>query len=385
MKLFKISFLFLLPALLALNACKNQNGEKAHETKDSTVVIIEKGDTVIKEKIVVVYKDRKEKEVAVEEEKEYTDPLPSWNNTKTKKRITNFVKAVTTVGADSYIDPENRIATFDNDGTLWSEQPTYFQVEFVLYRIKQLAPQHPEWKKDKLIQAALNHDLETLRKKFGTKGLVKLMAIAQAGITTDEFEKIVNKWITTAKHPTTGKLFIEMVYQPMLELISYLQDKDFKVYIVSGGGIDFMRVWAEKVYGIPRQHILGSIGKLNYEKIKGKPVLIKSNEVFFVNDGPGKPVSIHQFIGRKPLIAFGNSDGDLQMLEWCDANKNRNLPAYIHHTDAKREWAYDRKSRIGTLDKGLDEAAKKDWLVVDMKKDWKVIYPYEMKDMVAAN
>ncbi|NOX86775.1 MAG: haloacid dehalogenase-like hydrolase [Chlorobi bacterium] len=355
------TLLLLLIALLSLNACKDQKKEKATETGDSTTIVEETGGTIKTGDI---------------------DFLPSWNNTKSKETIINFVKTVTTVGSKSYVAPENRIATFDNDGTLWSEKPTYFQVEFVLYRIKQLAPRHPEWKKDKLIQAALNHDLETMRKKYGAKGLVKLMAIAEEGITTDEFEKIVKKWITTAKHPITGKLYTEMVYQPMLELIRYLQDKDFKVYIVSGGGIDFMRVWAESVYGIPREHILGSIGKLEYEKVKGKPVLIKSSEILFVNDGAGKPMSIHQFIGKKPILSFGNSDGDIQMLEWCDANKNNNLPAFIHHTDAKREWAYDRNSRIGTLNKGLDEAAKKDWLVVDMKKDWKVIHPYELTGIV---
>jgi len=378
-----IPLFFLLLALLSLNACKNRKKEKTTETKDTTSVIIVKGDTIIKEKIVVIYKEKKEGEVAVEVEKEVMDPLPSWNDTKHKKRIINFVKAATTEGSDNYVTPEERIATFDNDGTLWSEKPTYFQIEFVLYRIKQLAPKHPEWKKNKLIQAALNHNLETLRKKYGANGMEKLVSIAQAGLTTVEFEKIVNHWIHTAKHPTTGKLYIQMVYQPMLELIRYLQDNGFKVYIVSSGGIDFMRVWGEKVYGIPRNHILGSVGNLNYEYNNGKPVLIKSPEIMFVNDGPEKPVAIHQFIGEKPLVAFGNSDGDLQMLEWCNANKYQNLPAYIHHTDAKREWAYDRESRIGTLNKGLDAAKKNNWLIVDMKNDWKVIHPYELNDLAA--
>ena len=393
MKTHKLLFLILpIAFLIVLNACEQHATKTSTKTtKDSTIIIKHKGDTIIKEKIVVVHEEtiiREEKEENKTVGKKGThseDPLPSWNDSDSKSRITDFVTGVTTPGSADYVPSENRIATFDNDGTLWSEKPTYFQIEFVLYRIRQLAPQHPEWKKDKLVQAALRHDLETLRKKYGAKGIVKLMAFAQAGITTGEYEKIVHKWITTAKHPITGRLYTEMIFQPMLELIRYLQENDFKVYIVSGGGIDFMRVWAEKVYGIPRQHILGSIGKLDYEKENGKPVLVKTNDIFFVNDGPGKPVAIHQIIGEKPLIAFGNSDGDLQMLEWCDANKKRSLPAYIHHTDAKREWAYDRKSQIGTLDKGLDEAAQKGWLVVDMKRDWNVIYPYEMKNMIATN
>ena len=314
----------------------------------------------------------------IKEEEALVDPLPSWNNTKSKERIINFVKTVTAEGTTEYIPPQDRIATFDNDGTLWSEKPTYFQVEFVLYRIKQLAPWHPEWKKDKLIQAAIKRDLKKLREKYGAEGLGKLMAIAQSGMTTDEFEKIVRNWINKAKHPISGKLYSEMVFQPMLELIDYLHDNDFKVYIVSGGGIDFMRAWTEEVYDIPGDRVLGSLTHLQYKKVKGKPVLIKSPEILFVNDQAGKPKTIHRFIGKKPIISFGNSDGDLQMLEWCASSKYMNLQAFIHHTDAKREWAYDRNSSTGTLSIGLDAAANRGWLVVDMKNDWKVIHSYEV-------
>ena len=322
----------------------------------------------------------KSKEPAVKQQaavKKTTTPLPSWNNTKTKQRIIAFVKAATNKNSGAYIPPAGRIATFDNDGTLWAEHPTYFQIEFVLYRVKKLAPDHPEWKKDKLIQTAINHDLEKLRKKYGTKGMGKLMAISQADMTTDEFSATVKEWIKNARHPVSGKLFSQMVYQPMLELIKYLQENQFKVYIVSGGGLDFIRSWAEDVYGIPKDRIIGSYQQLNYEKIDKKPVLMRTPEIIFVNNAENKAVAIHRFIGRKPVISFGNSDGDLQMLEWCDANQYKSLPAYIHHTDGKREWAYDRDSRTGRLDKGLDEAAAQGWLVVDMKKDWKVIFPFK--------
>jgi hypothetical protein len=306
------------------------------------------------------------------------DPLPSWNAGAAKTAIINFVQTVVDRTSPNYVSPESRVAAFDNDGTLCPERPTYFQIEFTLNRIKLLAKEHAEWQKDKLIQAAIKQDLVTLREKYSVKGLGKLMALTHADITTDEFELVVRNWIKTAKHPSTGRLYGEMVFQPMLELIHYLQNNHFKVYIVSAAGVDFMRVWAEEAYGMARENILGSMTKLKYEKIEGRPVLMKSNEIVFVNDGKGKPVAIHRLIGRKPLLSFGNSDGDLEMLEWCAANKHKSLPAYIHHTDAEREWAYDRDSRIGKLSKGLDEATEKGWLVVDMKKDWKTIYPFEM-------
>jgi phosphoglycolate phosphatase-like HAD superfamily hydrolase len=317
-------------------------------------------------------------------EKQLNNPLPSWNDTKTKNRIIDFVKTVTTKDSSDYIEQADRIAVLDDDGTLWSEKPTYFQIEFILYRIKQLAPSHPKWEKDKLIKTAIKHDLTTLRKKYGVNGLGKLMAIAQSGMTTAEFEQTVQKWIKKARHPITGKLFSEMTFQPMLELIEYLKSNDFKVYIVSGGGIDFMRAWTKDVYGIPKEQVIGSYQELEYKKINGKPVLVKLPDIIFIDDKDGKVKAIHRVIGKKPVIAFGNSDGDLQMLEWCSANKYKSLSAFIHHTDAKREWAYDRNSPIGQLNMGLDEAAKKGWLVVDMKKDWKYIHPYELNEQVAA-
>ncbi len=310
-------------------------------------------------------------------------PLPSWNNGASKQRIIDFVKKASDASNPDYVPPAERIAVFDNDGTLWSEKPTYFQVEFVLYRIKQLAPKHPEWQDDGLFETAIKRDLPKLRKEYGAQGLARLMAVAQSGMATEVFEEIVREWIKNAKHPETGRLFSQMVYQPMLELIKYLQDNDFQVYIVSGGGIDFMRTWASGVYGIPRDHVLGSIPKYAYKKIKGKPVLIKKADILFVDDKEGKPMLIHQVIGRKPILAFGNSDGDLQMLEWCASNTHPNLAAYIHHTDDEREWVYDRDSNVGRLDKGLDAAEKNSWLVVDMKKDWKVIYPERQDKPVA--
>jgi phosphoserine phosphatase len=350
MKVFNRSLFIISIGLISFSSCVRTNKEAPTEAGT-------KKDSVTTEVILAA------------------DPLPSWNDTKSKQRIISFVNSVSTQGNADFITPENRIATFDNDGTLWSEKPTYFQIEFVFYRIKQMAPEHPEWGKDKLIQTAVNHDLQTLRKKYGAKGLGKLMVISQSGLTTDQYEKIVRNWIKRAKHPVSGKLYRNMVFQPMLELIKYLQDNNFKVYIVSGGDIDFMRAWTKDVYGISKENVIGSYQALKYEKINGKPVLQILPEISFVNDKEEKVTAIQRFIGKKPVISFGNSDGDLQMLEWCSANKIKNLAAYIHHTDAKREWAYDRESRIGTLDKGLDEAARKGWLVVDMKKDWKVIYP----------
>ncbi len=359
MKTKRIPLYLLLTIFLTASSCMKENDKSAIKGKETIAV----------QQTAAAKKTNQSKSVS--------NPLPSWNNTKTKQRIIAFVKAATDKNSASYIPPKDRVATFDNDGTLWAEHPTYFQIEFVLYRIKKLAPEHPEWKKDKLIQTAISHDLEKLRKKYGAKGMGKLMAISQADMTTDEFTPTVKEWIKNARHPVSGKLFTQMVYQPMLELIKYLQGNQFNVYIVSGGGIDFIRTWAEEVYGIPKDHVIGSYQKLKYEKIDKTPVLMRSAEILFVDNAENKPVAIHRFIGRKPVISFGNSDGDLQMLEWCNANQYKSLPAYIHHTDAKREWAYDRDSRIGKLDKGLDEAAAQNWLIVDMKKDWKVIYPFK--------
>jgi phosphoglycolate phosphatase-like HAD superfamily hydrolase len=381
-------FLVILLTGLLLPSCESDQDKGEKKTTDietDTLGVVTRTDSTEAEKTIVIIRDTvvvtKYITVSEKEKKEakrIKDPLPSWNDTKSKNRIIEFVKVVTDKESPNYVAPSDRIATFDNDGTLWSEQLVYFQIYFVFDRIKALAPSHPKWKKDKLIQAVINNDLEKVR-KYGAEGLGKLMALTQAGMTTDEFDRIVEKWIKTARHPVTGKKYTEMVFQPMLELINFLKENNFKVYIVSGGGVDFMRSWTEEVYGIPKEQVIGSRQKLEYKKVNGKPVLMKLSDIDFVDDGPNKAIAIHQIIGKKPVLSFGNSDGDLQMLEWTWSGKGKRLCAYIHHTDAKREWAYDRKSKIGTLDKGLDEAAEKGWLVVDMKKDWEVIHTYELK------
>ncbi len=307
------------------------------------------------------------------------DPLPSWNDGATKQSIINFVKKVTDKSGPDYVPPEERIATFDNDGTLWSEQPFYFQFgPFVMDRIKALAPKHPEWKTTQPFKAALEGDKKTLADS-GMKGLTQLAMAAHAGMTTAEFEQIVKDWIATAKHPRFKRHYTELVYQPMLELLSYLRANDFKTFIVSGGGIEFMRPWVEKVYGIPPEQVVGSVIKTKFELRDGKPVLVRLPEIDFIDDKKEKPVGIHKFIGRRPIAAFGNSDGDLQMLQWAAAGSGKRLMLIVHHTDAEREYAYDRKSHVGRLDKALVEAKEKGWTVVDMKNDWKVIYPFESK------
>jgi hypothetical protein len=283
------------------------------------------------------------------------------------------VEAVTIETSPDFIKPADRIAVFDNDGTLWAEQPYYFQLQFAIDRVKALAPEHPEWKKNKLIQAVLADNIHQLL-SFGEKGLVELIMTTHAGMTTEEFTQIVKDWIAVAKHPETGKLYKEMVYQPMLEVLDYFRANGFKTFIVSGGGIDFMRPWTEEVYGIPSEQVIGSSGKVKFEMIDGNPVLMKLPEINFIDDKEGKPVAIHQYIGKKPVAAFGNSDGDLQMLQYTASNNLKSLCVYIHHTDSVREWFYDRSSHIGKLDKGLDEATVKNWTVADIKTDWKSIY-----------
>jgi len=304
------------------------------------------------------------------------DPLRSWNDTATKKAIVEFVQAVTDSNSKSFVKPADRIATFDNDGTLWSEQPMYFQLAFALDRVKALAPQHPEWKERQPFKAALEGDLKTVF-TGGEHALLELVMATHAGNTTEEFAKIVSDWIATAKHPRTSRLYTDMVYQPMLELLAYLRANGFKTFIVSGGGIEFMRPWTEKVYGIPPEQVIGSSIKTKFEMRDGKPVLVRLPKINFIDDKAGKPVGINQHIGRRPIAAFGNSDGDLQMLQWTAAGDGKRFMLLVHHTDAKREWAYDRKSKIGHLDRALDEALNHAWTVVDMKKDWKVIYPFE--------
>lgn len=305
-----------------------------------------------------------------------TDPLPSWNEGPPKAAILDFVARVTTEDGADFIPPEKRIATFDNDGTLWSEQPVYVQAAFLLDRIKAMAKDHPEWKKKQPYKAALDGDLKTLA-AAGEEGLFELIAVTHSNVTVAEFSKIVSEWIKTARHPRFDRPYTDLAFQPMLELLAYLRANGFKTFIVSGGGIEFMRPWAEKIYGIPPEQIVGSSGKTKFELDGDTPLIVKLPAVEFVDDGPGKPVGINRFIGRRPVFAAGNSDGDLEMLQWTTLNDGARFGLLVHHTDAKREWAYDRKSRIGRLDKALDEAPKRGWLVVDMKKDWKVIYPFE--------
>jgi phosphoglycolate phosphatase-like HAD superfamily hydrolase len=302
------------------------------------------------------------------------DPLLSWNDTAPKQAIIAFVEKVTKEGASDFVPPAERIAVFDNDGTLWAEQPMYFQLFFALDRIKVLAPQHPEWKDKEPFASLLKGDVKAAL-AGGEHALAQIVMATHAGLTTEEFEKVVTDWITTAKHPTTGKLYTEMVYQPMLELLNYLRANGFKTYIVSGGGIEFMRPWTEKVYGIPPEQVVGSSGGLKFEMRDGKPVLIKLPEIAHNDDKEGKPVGIQRHIGRRPIFAAGNSDGDLQMLQWTAAGTRPSFCLYIHHTDAAREYTYDRESHIGRLDKGLDEAAANGWTIVSMKDDWKNVFP----------
>ena len=306
------------------------------------------------------------------------DPLASWNDGPRKKAILDFVRATTDKASPNFVAISDRIATFDNDGTLWAEQPLYFQFLFAIDRVKTLAPQHPEWKTKEPFASLLKGDVKGVL-AGGEKAIVAIVMATHAGMTTDAFAQIVRDWITTAKHPVTKRLYTEMVYQPMLELVAYLRANDFKTFIVSGGGIEFMRVWTERVYGIPPDQVVGSTGKLQFEMRGGKPVLLKLPEISMIDDGPGKPVNIQIHIGQRPIFAFGNSDGDLQMLQWTASGSGASFMGLVHHTDAEREWAYDRKSLIGHLDKALDEALTKGWKVVDMKNDWKTIFPFGSK------
>jgi len=302
------------------------------------------------------------------------DPLPSWNDTASKQAIIAFVEKVTQEDSPGFVAPADRIATLDNDGCLWSEQPIYFQLQFAIDRVKQLAPEHPEWKTEQPFQAVLEGDRKALA-QAGMEGLAKLLMVSHAGMTTEEFAQTVRDWLKTARHPRFKRPYNELVFQPMLELLAYLRANGFKTYIVSGGGIEFLRVFAEEAYGIPPEQVIGSSIKTKFELRDGQPVIVRLPEIDFIDDKEGKPVAINQYIGRRPLAAFGNSDGDLQMLQWTAAGDGPRFCLYVHHTDAEREWAYDRDSRIGKLDEGLKKAKRHGWTVVDMKQDWKVIYP----------
>jgi len=306
------------------------------------------------------------------------DGLPSWNDGPAKAAIVQFVKDVTTEGGKDYVPPAERIATFDNDGTLWAEQPMYFQLAFAVDRVKALAPQHPEWNTKEPFASLVKGDLKGAL-AGGERALLEIMAVSHSGMTTEEFEQIVKDWFSTARHPRFKRPYNEVVYQPMLELLAYLSANRFKTYIVSGGGVEFMRAWVEKAYGIPPEQVVGSMGKQKFEVRDGKPVLLKLPAVDFVDDKEGKPIGIQKFIGRRPIAAFGNSDGDLQMLQWTTTRPGPSLGLIVHHTDAEREWAYDRKSHIGNLDQALDGANAKGWTVVDMKRDWNRIFPFDAK------
>jgi hypothetical protein len=304
------------------------------------------------------------------------DPLPSWNNGSAKKSIVDFVAKVTKEGGEDFVPVAERIAAFDNDGTLWCEYPIPVQLAFALDRVKALAPKHPEWKEKQPFKAIIEDDMKSVM-ATGERGLLEVMMVSHAGMTADEFEVIVKDWIATAKHPRFKRPYTELAYQPMLELLAYLRANGFKTYIVSGGGIEFMRPWVEKVYGVLPEQVVGSSIKVKYELRDGKPVLVRLPEIDFIDDKSGKPVGIHKFIGMRPIMAFGNSDGDFEMLEWTTSAKGPRFGLIVHHTDAEREYAYDRKSALARLDKGLDEAPKRGWVVVSMKNDWKRIFAFE--------
>lgn len=307
------------------------------------------------------------------------DPLPSWNEGPAKAAITDFVKKATTSGSPEYIPKDLRIATFDNDGTLWSEQPIYSQFLFAIDRVKALAPKHPEWKDKEPFASLLKGDVKGAL-AGGKRPLLEIMMATHSGMTTEEFETSVKDWISKARHPVTKRPYTDMVYQPMLELLAYLRANDFKTFIVSGGGIEFMRPWTEKTYGVPPEQVVGSSAKTKYEIRDGKPVLMRLPELDFIDDKAGKPVGINLHIGRRPVAAFGNSTGDQQMLEWTQGGKGARLMMLVHHDDAKREWAYGPKSKIGTFsDELMAEAKKRGWIVISMKDDWKVIFPPEKK------
>jgi phosphoglycolate phosphatase-like HAD superfamily hydrolase len=304
------------------------------------------------------------------------DPLPSWHDTAPKQAIIAFVERVTKEGSPDFVPPAARIATFDNDGCLWSEQPMYVQLRFALDRVKALAPQHPEWKKKQPFKKLLSTPKEETV-AVTERELMDLIMATHAGMTTAEFEQIVTDWLRTAKHPKTGRLYTEMVYQPMLEVLAYLRANGFKTFIVSGGGIEFMRPWTEQVYGIPPEQVIGSSGKTKYEVRAGQPVIVRLPELDFIDDKAGKPVGIQRHIGRRPIAAFGNSDGDFEMLVWTTSGPGARFGLLVHHDDAAREVAYDRDSRIGKLARGLDEAPKRGWTIVSMKNDWKRVFPHD--------
>ncbi|MGQ3673951.1 HAD family hydrolase [Xanthobacter sp. TB0139] len=304
------------------------------------------------------------------------DALPSWNEGQAKQAVQDFVARVTDPHGKDFMPADERIAVFDNDGTLWVEQPMYTQLAFALDRLKEMAPQHPEWAANPMLKAAMDGDLKTLTAD-DYKGLMELVMVTHAGMTPEAFQKAVTDWLATAKHPRFGKAYTQLVYQPMLELMDYLRENGFKTYIVSGGGIEFMRPWTGRIYGVPPAQVVGSSIKTTFTMVDGAPTLIRQPQINFIDDGAGKPVGINAHIGQRPIAAFGNSDGDMQMLQWVTGGEGPSFGLIVHHTDAEREYAYDRHSSFGRLDKALDAAPAEGWVVVDMKKDWKLIFPSE--------
>jgi phosphoglycolate phosphatase-like HAD superfamily hydrolase len=304
----------------------------------------------------------------------WSDELQSWNEGDSKRAIVQFVQRVTQEGGSGFVPVAERIAVFDNDGTLWAEQPIYFQFAFAMDRVRALSAQHPEWRTKEPFASLLKGDVKTAL-SGGDRAAAEIVATTHAGMTTDEFQRVVKDWIGTARHPRFQRRYTECVYEPMREVLRYLRANGFKTFIVSGGGVEFMRAWVEPVYGIPPEQVVGSTGKQKFELRKGRPVLVKLAAVDFVDDKEGKPIGIQKFIGRRPIAAFGNSDGDQQMLEWTAAGEGARLAVLIHHTDSVREWAYDRESHVGKLDKALDEARARKWTVVSMKEDWKTVFP----------
>ena len=302
------------------------------------------------------------------------DLLPSWSDAAARARIIAFVQTVTDPRGQGYVAPAERIAVFDNDGTLWSEQPAYFQLAFAIDRVRALSSKHPEWRARQPFQGVLEGDLKAVA-ATGERGLLELVMATHANLTTEEFAAVVRDWVATARHPTLKRPHTELVYQPMLELLSYLRANGFKTYIVSGGGVEFMRVFAEQVYGVPPEQVIGSSIATEYEVRNGKPVIVRQPKIDFIDDKAGKPVAINKFIGRRPIAAFGNSDGDFQMLEWTTAGAGPRLAVIVHHDDAGREFAYDRGSHIGKLERGLDEGPRRGWTIISMKDDWKTLYP----------
>jgi phosphoserine phosphatase len=302
------------------------------------------------------------------------DPLPSWSDGVVKQSILAFVQEITDPSSPDFVPADGRVAVFDNDGTLWSEKPTYTQLLFVLDRIQALAPEHPEWAEDPLFQAALAKDAAALV-AAGKHGRMQLAEAALSGMTTAEFQSIVEAWIDTARHPVSGRPFTEMVFQPMLELMDFLRDSGIRVYVVSGTGLEFMRPWTYEIYGIPPENVIGTQQALRYERRHNGPVLVREGNLHFINNKEGKPIAIQRIIGRHPLIAVGNSDGDFEMLEWTTGGAGKRLGLIVHHTDAEREWAYDRESLEGRLNRAMDAAPKHGWLLIDMARDWRVVYP----------